>query len=293
MTKDEKHNGDGDSINTKQSAFKKWIANYWLTILIGAGATAVLTIGAYGLIAANPDRANVVVVGILSVVSLIVVIVNAVSTAKMVRVMENQESEMTQNRVIVKDQHKAMLDALERTDKLFDQNERSMQNAQSAYIVVRHVHASSYRLGKPFVIAMDVVNTGNTPAYNVQVFAHLDYQTVPFKFTQAQAKKNPLKAAHPATIGPNGDVIGTQFVMTQEVTGDDLKKEKDSVRVHFWGIITYEDVFGRDRWTEFSHRKIYRGQVEIMDSPVRMEVEIGMNSDNNKADYPKYKKKVN
>lgn len=190
MEENKEHHEDATDIQTKQYTFKEWVADNWLRTVIAASVLGILAIAAYGLITTNPDRANIVVIGILSVVSLLVVIVNAVSTGKMVRIMENQESEMTKQRQVAEYQLKeaerqatmavaqavymrAGLEASQRqadiSSKGLEHSERVFGITERPYLGLKRVHViEEINSDQPdAVVQIEVVNVGRTPACDI------------------------------------------------------------------------------------------------------------------------------
>lgn len=95
---------------------------------------------------------NILAVGILGVVTFVVAVLNALSTSRMVGIMENQESEMTQQR-------QAMIDALERTDQMIEQNERLFNLTERPLLGVERVICEPQK-DEGCQITISLINSG-------------------------------------------------------------------------------------------------------------------------------------
>lgn len=190
---------------------------------------------------------------------------------------------------ISKRQWYAMQVAIDRTDQMIDQNERSMMYSQAAYVMVKSLIFEDYILGKRPTATVGFHNTGTTPAYDVRIYPNLDYKTSPFSFTHDEAKDMSETGgredlAYPIILGPNGD-CATQMVFSPDPLTIDLLELEKREPLHIWGIITYTDIFGRDRWTEFCYRKYILGEIPPG------QYSLGMNETHNDADKPYAEKK--
>lgn len=150
-------------------------------------------------------------------------------------------------------------------------SEQSMRISEATYITVQDIGFSSYQVGQPVHARIVVENVGHTPAYDFRIWAHLDYRTIPFRFTQEQAKDLSemthrgghsgeiigKREAHPSVMGPTDQ--NTQDITWLYLTNEMLVGEK-AQPLHFWGLFTYTDIFGRDRWGEFCYVKVIDGE---------------------------------
>ncbi len=183
----------------------------------------------------------------------------------------------------------AMYKGLATSDAALEQAERSMIISQTAYVMVKKLVFEDFMLGKHPTITMILHNTGQTPAYEVRVYPHFDNKKRPFSFTKAEAvdMKDPFgQEIYPIALGPNGDDTTQPVFMPVPVTEAILKFEKVQP-FHFWGLITYVDIFGRDRWTEFCYWKFVPGEIKPGESS------LAMNESNNDTDKPYIKEKAN
>ena len=178
-------------------------------------------------------------------------------------------------------QWEAMQDGLTETRKTIEQSERSMMYSQSAYVSVGEIVFEGYRIGERPNAMVKVYNTGTTPAYNVLVFAHLYYKKHPFFFTHTEVQdwSDVGRKPFPSVLGPHGDDTTQPIFFDRPLDARLLELEKTQP-LHFWGLITYTDIFGRDRWTEFCYRKILLGQVGDGEDS------LAMNESGNDADKP-------
>lgn len=135
--------------------------------------------------------------------------------------------------------------------KSLEQAEQSMKYGQAAYLVVEAVRfGGAPHLGGRIEVTLNVLNAGNTPAYDVQTWSHITYETKDFAFTHEEAKAN---SRYPVPI-----ILGPHQSSDIETISADLSHNEEQRRtaargkfLHFWGLITYRDIFNRKRWTEF------------------------------------------
>ncbi len=287
-------------------------SSFWLAVLALVAIVALF----FGGMGASTWREWIeyMTTHILAVLTFVFLIANTINTVKQRQITSNQEVEATRTRLLVGDQYQAMLDALKRTDSLLKQNERmiaevekqanasqdavgkmqraleqtdrSMQNDQSAYVMLKEVNSGAFMLGEPVHGRVVVINSGKTPAYDVRIYANLTFEPVPFSFTHEEAKKmvgNEHHTAYPSICEPNGGDM-TQDVVWDGVLNDKGLEMEAKGALYFWGLITYIDIFSRDRWTEFCYRKHLKGQRS------GVEPYLALNETNNNADRPEQTK---
>jgi len=107
-------NGDnGNNKEGKIKTFGQWLFVNGLRIVIAIATVVIVAAGAYAFIASDPNRANTVIVSILTVVSLVILTISAVTSREIVRIMANQEIEMTEQRKAMTAQADVAKQALE------------------------------------------------------------------------------------------------------------------------------------------------------------------------------------
>jgi hypothetical protein len=101
-----------------------------------------------------------------------------------------------------------------------------------------------------------IFNAGNTPAYRVR---HASYAAIlPVPLPVEFAFPIPDEPAGGALIGPHQsfaiNAIVEDFVDENDVEGI---KHNQGKALYVWGIISYEDVFGKDHWTKFCQQIVW------------------------------------
>jgi hypothetical protein len=112
----------------------KWINTTGFKMLMGFAGFMAVGVIILALSTNNPDtRANVLTVGILTILTIIVMAINAVATRQMVDIMDRQESEITKQRIAAETQAevsdlqwRSMEAALKQTEQLFNLTERPL-----------------------------------------------------------------------------------------------------------------------------------------------------------------------
>jgi len=132
-------------------------------------------------------------------------------------------------------------------------SERSVQVAEAAYIISHKMGLKKSNEGI-HGLEHELKNTGNTPAYDIRIFGHLDYKPMAFIFTQSEAIETVVHQPTPSMLGRDEVGNNTLGFYSETVSIDDyeIKAAQDEF-LHYWGVITYQDVFGRKRWMEFCY----------------------------------------
>jgi hypothetical protein len=231
MPETEQGSSDQKKSNDKEKRRSRgwlWLVFYGVLVLAG------LSIGSW-YFEKGADRAKFWVEGLLSAGVLSVVIVQA---------------------VIYRKQWNAMQEGLELSRE-------SMRYSQSAYITVKDVVTSNEKMGEPLEFLIRFVNSGTTPAYKCRVYLHINNQRRPFKFSHEQAKNLKGMRISTAILGANGEIFHQRLHTAPVVLSPDLLATEAQMPIHIWGIVTYMDVFKRDRWTTFCYvRAPFRPQAE-------------------------------
>lgn len=137
----------------------KWLNTSGLRILIIVALVLTIALIVFAVFGVNdPDtRANVLTVGILTILTIIVTTVSAVSNRLMVEIMDRQESEVTEQRITMQKQLTAMKDTLEQGRELFDLVERPI-------VIVSKVNASDFVGSRTLCPTFVVENKGRMGA---------------------------------------------------------------------------------------------------------------------------------
>jgi hypothetical protein len=133
-------------------------------------------------------------------------------------------------------------------------SERAFVYAKEAFFIGGRSKPNQSRPDNPAYVAITFENTGNTPARNLVV----DISTcaivgeLPQDFSYPSFAKSP---GFPGLIGPRA---GSQSVL---LLHDGILGEIFSRKRNFfvWGTVTYDDIFGASRRTQFCFR--YNGYV--------------------------------
>lgn len=134
---------------------------------------------------------------------------------------------------------------------------QSMRYGDAAYVGIATVAMDT--VGEKIRARLKIINSGNTPADNVVSYCHLTVRNRPLPlFTLADAKKDiEDERASRTQIPPNGGVIFQDLFSATRLSEkvSRLLNESDD-RVFVWGMVTYDDVFGRRRWTKFCFEQV-------------------------------------
>ncbi len=149
--------------------------------------------------------------------------------------------------------------AMEDVANITDRNSRLMQEMYAkqmrAYLSV-NIHRGMYqdrKNGLKFEINPSLLNSGHTPAHNLKYWATAEILPFPlpdnFEFPVPINKSPNSYVLHP-NHGIELNALVNDFVPDGEVEAIKLGTER---RVHIWGIVTYDDVFGESHMTKFCH----------------------------------------
>lgn len=142
------------------------------------------------------------------------------------------------------------------------ESRRATLYAQSAYITVAGITMTKFNVGELIEVTIVFTNSGNTPAYNINTYTKAGTRKEPFQFTiQEVVNVNSRETSGIASSGilaPNGDstkqVIQSRIPLTQ--ASFHLLKVQP---YHAWGVVSYQDIFKRERWTQFCY--VWRPEV--------------------------------
>jgi hypothetical protein len=197
----------------------KWInTSGFRVLLIAAG---LLTVGLILFVTLairdTSTQANVFIAGILTILTIVVTTISAVSNRLMVEVMERQETEMTNARVTAQEQRDAMReqlvemkaqvdlmeDSIAATDEIIKQNEQHFRLSERPILVIDKVTADVVP-GRPIApIFITVANKGKSPAINIFLAFNLvrPPKSIGFEMNSATLMEAPmLTARKPTTL---------------------------------------------------------------------------------------------
>jgi len=292
-----------------------WGYIWGIRLLVSFAILAIVAIWLIGLYGEPiPDRPSFITVNTLTVLAFVIIVITAYTSRETVAIMRHQQIEMRETRKLVKGQLGTMngqltemktqtantaaqvMQAIEQTEaqkgqlsaikNQITQFDDDMQLRLGAFVMPRLINVFPFVIDKKLRARIVIVNSGPTPAYDVNIYAHLAFKTYPFSFTHDEAKDMTDAGSppeRPSAIGPNGDTK-TQDVFGFPLTQAMLHQEKETP-LHFWGLITYTDIFGNERWSEFSYRKFKMGII------AENEICVAENEEGNDADRPKIRER--
>jgi len=162
MSQPDKPEDERASVKKDWQIAVKWLNTSGLRVLIGIAGALTLAIVILAIMVKDPNTsANILTVGILTVLTIVVTTIAAVSNRLMVEIMDRQETEMTNQRIIMERQAKIAKKTLKRSDKNFYLAER-------AYVGLSNMTVDCFEIGKPVSFRFHIQNGGNTPAFNVR-----------------------------------------------------------------------------------------------------------------------------
>ena len=149
----------------------------------------------------------------------------------------------------------AAIKAAEASERAIEITEETAKRELRAYLTVRIGGGDQQDRHKRqfFAVRPQIINSGKTPAYEMNWWAKADILPVPlpddFNFPSQSDTET-----HSLTIGPGQDLyllaIHPRYVPDSEAREIIVGNDK---RVYVWGEITYVDAFGESRSTKFCH----------------------------------------
>lgn len=135
---------------------------------------------------------------------------------------------------------------------------QAMEYAEAAYVTVLQVKMTKKNiLGEHAQAKILFGNFGNTPAYNLSTYGHMDLKPIGFKFTDQEAFDTGSSNVSKTILGGRGattiQTLNSRKPLTPELFA---VIEQHRLVVHVWGIVTYTDIFKRERWTRFCFSEI-------------------------------------
>jgi hypothetical protein len=266
---------------THESPPRNWIIRNWKTVASVGGLFTAAGVGVALLDWASRAIDDVGVAlnffaqNIFSMFILLAVIVQAVISNRQWRAMKDsvertdtiienmqgqltsmvhQEEAMQGQLIVMNAQEAAMRDALEET-------RRTVRYSEAAYIAIKDGLLIQFGPNQTTVAKMFYTNAGNTPAYNVRIYGHMNLWERALVPTEHDKLKEGFGGVEISQdlIAPNGE--RTHTLKSRGALTDQLFQEIQAGRLRFyvWGIITYEDIFNRQRWTTFCSMQIGGG----------------------------------
>jgi membrane protein implicated in regulation of membrane protease activity len=214
-------------------------------ILLGGGVLLVVLLLISVFLPNLSERVKFFTVNALSLLVLLVIAVQTYIYRRQWEVIERQEKVMQEQSEAMKGQLEAMRESLTETRK-------SMRYSQAAYITVKAIDATTFIVGEKIEVTIIFTNDGNTPAYNVDTYSRGGGRKEPFSFARDEIKTDfPHGVPSKGILAPH-DVVTQVFGTDMRLTTSDLARMRRTP-YHAWGVVFYQDIFKRDRWTQFSY----------------------------------------
>lgn len=128
---------------------------------------------------------------------------------------------------------------------------KAVQYSETAYVAVKDASLTQFEVGKKIAAGLTFVNAGNTPAYNERSYCYIELRDKPLppNLTDFQdIGEEPSMHIIPPNGGVRHQLVETEVVLTDQMRG---LVEQGRYQTYVWGIVTYEDIFGREHWTKF------------------------------------------
>ncbi|HEV8427563.1 MAG TPA: hypothetical protein VGQ41_06595 [Pyrinomonadaceae bacterium] len=201
-----------------------------LWIIIGVGAVLLVAVVVIGGVFIDTGRVRFITEFSLTVLLAALVAVQAY-------IYRKQWEVMGQQRVEIEKQAGYMLESLKST------REHTIHTLR-AYVNIRLVVPDF-----PKQILMEIVNFGQTPAHNVQ-FAHM-IAVKPFQEIPEASPESVDWVIPGVPLAPTMSI--EKPLLLGKISEADMAKLHDpQYRLFVWGVIRYEDVFYKTRYTRFS-----------------------------------------
>jgi cbb3-type cytochrome oxidase subunit 3 len=135
------------------------------------------------------------------------------------------------------------------------QTDLTARNAERAYIVATEIRMTSFADNQPLGARVLIANVGHTPAYHMKVLGMMrtgDYPPpdtieLPYPLEHEPQKESTLTPGSiPYSMEPKTDT-------PVEASMIEAVKEGKRKRIYVWGTITYQDVFGKDHFTNYCY----------------------------------------
>ncbi len=272
--------------NTSRERYRIWV---WGMVIGNAPALILLWLFANG-IQEYKDWAALIVVGLLSLSSLDVVIISALTSREMVEIMDRQETEMTEQRRTMQGQLDVMREGIAETQRLLAQNERAIRTSQRqaraaekslelsaemfyvserAYlgIVGLEITGDIGNMEDPLKMVCTVLNTGKTPAHKVAVMIGAAFEPLPLVDNYSRPPIPPTPNGLPIfEILPNVPNPISGPVPVPHRRPDDAQMVRNGqLRLLIYGELRYETVRNRSEVYPFAY-------VYNPDSPTRFTI---------------------
>ena len=163
---------------------------------------------------------------------------------------------------------------------------KSSQRQLRAYLGI--VSTSAFYQDEKFIFEgkPTLLNTGQTPAYNVSYWANASVEPVPLRtdFPFSMPKEG---FTHSAVLGRDQSFIMNRMIdRIPNLTPDDITAIKiaKGTAFHIWGCIRYDDVFGDSHKTKFSLWLTWRMSLDAPDGKPKEMVASFFTPKHNDAD---------
>jgi hypothetical protein len=169
----------------------------------------------------------------------------AKTMAEQLKVMREQGEHAKGQLAAMLAQEKAMRDSLDETRK-------TARYSEAAYIAIKDANLIQLEQGKRAQARLVFVNAGNTPAYNAKFYTHIELREAPLPDNVPNLIVIGGQPASQNIVAANGGERIQTVETTADLMADAIKRiQLGDSRFYVWGIATYEDIFGRKRWTRF------------------------------------------
>jgi hypothetical protein len=180
MSEDEKHADKATNIQNYWQPVWDWINTTGFWLLIGFAVLCAIGVALLAFKVDNwNDRANVLTVGVLSVLTFVLLAINTVTSREMIETVRGQESEMTLQRQAMRDsvhrmeQHEARMieqaEIMKGQLEVMKKGQQSLYLSERAYLTVKDLEWMNAPLSANITpqLKCSIVNGGRTPAFKV------------------------------------------------------------------------------------------------------------------------------
>ncbi len=255
MPQDDQTDQHGRAANHKDSR----AAKFGLRLIVLAGSVFLTALLFVSIFHPNmSERVKFFTVTTLSLFVLVAVAVQAVIYRRQWGVMERQwiamQRSLTQTDEMIekmqgqldvmREQSNASQITAKATEKSVQLAEQHAINTQRAYVLFRGAGITENRWDE-IAVLVDIVNSGNTPASNVQIFANVDI-----------SDHVPILNVNSIAWERGGGVLAPKERMTKTLRiepseDQDNGRREETMYLYVWGAIRYKDIFDQNRCTTF------------------------------------------
>lgn len=148
----------------------------------------------------------------------------------------------------------AAAQAAKAADAAVEITERTAKQELRAYVgaEISEISFQSDAKNLPFKFRLKITNNGATPAYQVQIFSHVDIHPVPlpdgFDLSKGRGGNNPSMAVVQPHSVTHGQSIASRMFDATELGAI---REGRARRLYVYGRVAYVDAFGQPQTTDF------------------------------------------